>query len=77
MWQEKGHVSKVKDDCIAARSGLGLVLCSIKPASMDSRVQDFLDDKLQAAADLESIDSLLHNVKAQQELLKEQVRIAL
>lgn len=41
---------------------------------MDSRVQDFLDDKLQSAADLESIDSLLENVKAQQDLLKKQVR---
>jgi hypothetical protein len=40
---------------------------------MESRAQDFLDDKLQSAADLESVDSLLANVKQQQELLKKQV----
>lgn len=42
-------------------------------AVMDSRVQDYLDDKLQSAADLESLDSLLENVREQQELLKKQV----
>lgn len=42
---------------------------------MDSRVQDYLDDKLQSAADLESLDSLLDNVKNQQDLLKKQVRV--
>ena len=40
---------------------------------MDSRVQDYLDDKLQSSADLESLDTLLANVKAQQVLLKQQV----
>jgi hypothetical protein len=42
---------------------------------MDSRVQDYLDDKLQSSADLDTLDSLLANVKAQQELLKQQVCI--
>ena len=40
---------------------------------MDVRVQDYLDDKLQSTADLETLDSLLDNVKNQQELLKKQV----
>ncbi|KAK4497012.1 hypothetical protein PRZ48_011461 [Zasmidium cellare] len=44
--------------------------------AMEARVQDFLDDKLQSAADLESIDSLLENVKAQQDLLKKQLQDA-
>lgn len=42
---------------------------------MEARVQDYLDDKLQSAADLESLDTLLESVKAQQDLLKQQVRI--
>ena len=40
---------------------------------MDARVQDYLDDQLQSPADLESLDSLLANVRKQQELLKKQV----
>lgn len=40
---------------------------------MDSRVQDYLDDKLQSAADLETLDSLLASVNAQHELLRQQV----
>ena len=40
---------------------------------MDSRVQDYLDDKLQSSADLETLDSLLANVRNQQDLLKKQV----
>jgi hypothetical protein len=39
----------------------------------DVRVVDFLDDKLQSFADLDSLDSLLDSVKAQQDLLKQQV----
>jgi hypothetical protein len=39
---------------------------------MDVRVQDYLDDKLQASADLDSLDALLSNVKEQQDLLKRQ-----
>jgi hypothetical protein len=40
--------------------------------AMDVRVQDYLDDKLQASADLDSLDALLSNVKEQQDLLKRQ-----
>ena len=40
---------------------------------MDSRVQDYLNDKLQSSADIEALDSLLDNVKTQHELLKKQV----
>lgn len=42
-------------------------------ATMDARVQDYLDDKLQSAADLDSLDLLLDTVREQQELLKKQV----
>ena len=41
----------------------------------DSRVQDYLNDKLQTAADLEGIDALLRDVQRQHELLKKQVWI--
>jgi hypothetical protein len=41
--------------------------------TMDARVQDYLDDKLQSAADLDSLSSLLDNVREQQQLLKQQV----
>lgn len=37
------------------------------------RVEDYLDDKLQTAADLQSLDSLLETVRHQQELLLKQV----
>ena len=40
----------------------------------DVRLLDFLDDKLQSFADLESLDSLLDSIKAQQLLLKQQVQ---
>jgi hypothetical protein len=39
----------------------------------DIRVDDYLNDKLQIAADLESLDLLLLNVKTQQTLLRSQV----
>ncbi|KAH0026814.1 hypothetical protein KCU78_g4225, partial [Aureobasidium melanogenum] len=42
----------------------------------DVRLVDFLDDKLQAFADLETLDSLLDSVKAQQDLLKQQLNDA-
>ena len=44
-------------------------------SKMDTRVQDYLDDKLQSTADLESLDTLLHNLNNQQELLRKQVSI--
>ncbi|KAF2864182.1 hypothetical protein K470DRAFT_254507 [Piedraia hortae CBS 480.64] len=43
---------------------------------MDSRVQDYLEDKLQAAADLDTLDTLLDNVKSQQQLLQRQLEDA-
>lgn len=45
------------------------------PRSLDgeSRVEDYLNDKLQTFADLESIDVLLHGVLQQQLLLRQQV----
>ena len=39
----------------------------------DSRLEDYLNDKLQTYADLESIDVLLRNVVDQQDLLRQQV----
>lgn len=38
------------------------------------RVEDYLNDQLQSAADLENLDSLLEKVQKQHALLKEQVR---
>ena len=38
------------------------------------RVEDYLNDQLQSAADLENVSSLLENVQKQHVLLKEQVR---
>jgi hypothetical protein len=40
---------------------------------MDSRVVDYLDDKLQTLGDLGSLDALLENIHTQQGLLKQQV----
>lgn len=38
------------------------------------RLEDYVNDQLQSYADLEGIDTLLKNVKIQQELLRTQVR---
>ena len=40
----------------------------------DSRVAEWLDDKLQTLADLDSLDALLQDVRSQQVLLRKQVR---
>lgn len=40
----------------------------------DTRVQDYLNDKLQTTADLNGLDNLLQNVQQQHELLQAQVR---
>nr|POF15292.1 rad50-interacting protein 1 [Quercus suber] len=40
---------------------------------MDARVQDYLDDKIQSTADLETLNALLGTVKHQQDLLKQQL----
>ncbi|KAF4556290.1 RINT-1 / TIP-1-like protein [Elsinoe fawcettii] len=45
-------------------------------AQGDVRVQDYLDDQLQTAADLEALDSLLENVRKQQGLLRSQLNEA-
>lgn len=45
----------------------------VQYVNMDARVQDYLDDKIQSTADLETLDSLLENVKTQQDLLKQQL----
>jgi chromosome segregation ATPase len=42
----------------------------------DQRLGDYLDDKLQTLADLESLDSLLFNVRNQQSLLRQQLEDA-
>lgn len=42
----------------------------------DIRVEDYLNDKLQTAADLDNLDALLENVRDRQNLLKEQLRVA-
>lgn len=40
---------------------------------MDVRVLDYIDDRLAASSDFEALDSLIENVKEQQDLLKKQV----
>lgn len=42
-------------------------------AEVDVRVQDYLNDKFQTEADLQSLDTLLESVRYQQELLRTQV----
>jgi hypothetical protein len=41
--------------------------------SLDSRVEDYLDDKFQSTADLESLDELLANVETQRNQLQQQL----
>lgn len=45
----------------------------ISGEQQDVRIEDYLNDKLQAAADLDNVDALLKASKKQQDLLKEQV----
>jgi hypothetical protein len=45
------------------------------PSHERTRVEDFLNDKIQVAADFESLDSLLSSLRAQQELQQKQVRL--
>jgi hypothetical protein len=40
---------------------------------MDIRVLDYIDDKLATSSDFDTLDSLIENVKEQQDLLKKQV----
>lgn len=46
---------------------------TVQLASRETRVEDYLNDKLQTKADFGSLDSLLLDVQKQQELLKQQV----
>jgi len=44
-------------------------------SAMDTRVRDYLDDKIQTPADFEGLEILLQQARKQQELLKKQVSI--
>jgi len=46
-----------------------------KTGDARTRVEDYLNDKIQTAADLDHVDSLLLRVREQQDLLKKQVRL--
>lgn len=46
---------------------------SAQGASLDSRVEDYLDDKLQSSTDLDSLAELLANVEIQRNQLQEQL----
>ncbi|KAL8980213.1 MAG: hypothetical protein Q9205_004644 [Flavoplaca limonia] len=48
-------------------------MADIQLSSRATRVEDYLNDKLQTTADLEGLDILLENVQTQQELLKQQL----
>ena len=54
----------------------GLEADGMASVSFDIRIEDYLNDKLQTSADLESLDSLLENVKARQNVLKQQLEDA-
>jgi len=43
---------------------------------VDTRLEDYLQDKLQTSADLETLDSLLNQVRTQQSLLRKQLQEA-
>lgn len=45
----------------------------ISAEERDARVEDYLNDKLQTSADLENLETLLNNIRNQQNLLKKQV----
>ncbi|KAI4174518.1 MAG: hypothetical protein LQ343_002275 [Gyalolechia ehrenbergii] len=51
-------------------------IMALEPSPLEARVEDYLNDKLQTAADLESLDSLLVDVKKQQGLLRQQLQEA-
>jgi hypothetical protein len=46
---------------------------AIQIEERDARVAEWLDDKLQTFTDLETLDSLLQDVRSQQVLLRNQV----
>ncbi len=45
-----------------------------RTGDLRTRVEDYLNDKIQTAADLDQVDSLLVRVQEQQDLLRKQVR---
>ncbi len=45
-----------------------------RTADIHTRVEDYLNDKIQSAADLDQVDSLLLRVHEQQGLLRQQVK---
>ncbi|KAF5027449.1 hypothetical protein F66182_439 [Fusarium sp. NRRL 66182] len=49
---------------------------SAQGTSLDARVEDFLDDKLQSTADLDSLDTLVANVELQRNQLQSQLDTA-
>jgi hypothetical protein len=49
-------------------------ISSTRSLDVETRVQDYLNDKLQTAADLNNLESLFQNVQRQHELLQAQVR---
>jgi hypothetical protein len=57
------------NSCIMA----AIHLTASQTADSRIRVEDYLDDKIQTAADLENVDDLLSRVQQQQELLRKQV----
>jgi RAD50-interacting protein 1 len=50
---------------------------STRSLDVETRVQDYLNDKLQTTADLSNLDSLLQNIQQQHELLRVQVRLTI
>jgi hypothetical protein len=45
----------------------------IAPGERDIRMEDYVNDKIQTAADLEDLESLIASVEIQHKLLEEQV----
>jgi hypothetical protein len=46
------------------------------PSEMDTRVRDYLDDKIQTPADFGGLEMLVRQARRQQELLKKQVIVS-
>ena len=59
--------------CLPARAD---GMASLQSAA-DTRLHDYLDDKLQTYADFTSLDQLISNVQSQQTLLKRQVNTSI
>lgn len=48
-------------------------MATAEPSASDIRVQDYLNDKFQTLADLNTLDNLLESVQTQQNQLRAQV----